>query len=188
MNRDNLTQAGDGGQDLLDRMLRDARWPEPESERVERLRRRIRRVRLLVHGQFARAELFAAARRSRCCLYLSDDDRGPLALAEILLAGCPTVGIPRGAPFVEPGCTGVLVERFRLAACLEALERCHQLDRPAVAALAAQRFDTERILAVVLEALRAALLAEKVASWQGVAHARATARRSYRTPDRSRHR
>ena len=30
--------------------------------------------------------------RSRCCLYLSDDDRGPLALAEILLAGCPAVG------------------------------------------------------------------------------------------------
>ena len=46
------------------------------------------------YGQYKREELFAAARQSRACAYLADDDHGPLALQEILLAGCPTVGRP----------------------------------------------------------------------------------------------
>ena len=50
-----------------------------------------------------RKELYAAARQSRACAYLADDDHGPLALQEILLAGCPTVGVRTGAPFVEHG-------------------------------------------------------------------------------------
>ena len=75
------------------------------------------------------ASSLGLARRSRCCLYFSDDDRGPLALAEILLAGCPAVGVPRGAPFVEPGRTGVLLERLDSQSCLEAVAGCRQLDR-----------------------------------------------------------
>lgn len=55
---------------------------------------------LVRYGQYQRQELWEAARRSRCCVYLSDDDRGPLALAEILLCGCPSIGIERGAPWV----------------------------------------------------------------------------------------
>ncbi|MCA9175168.1 MAG: glycosyltransferase family 2 protein, partial [Planctomycetales bacterium] len=45
------------------------------------------------YGQYQREQLFEAARRSRACAYLADDDHGPLALQEILLAGCPTVGV-----------------------------------------------------------------------------------------------
>ena len=120
---------------------------------VARLGRHIRRLRLLVYGQFTRPELFEAARRSRCCLYLSHDDRGPLALAEILLAGCPAIGIPTGAPFIQPGRTGILLERFRPEACLDAVAKCHQLDRHTVAAEANRQFDTTRIVDTVIEAL-----------------------------------
>ena len=120
---------------------------------VERLGRHIRRLRLLVYGQFARRELFEAARRSRCCLYLSHDDRGPLALAEILLAGCPAIGVPTGAPFIRHGRTGILLERFRPEACVDAVARCQQLDRHAVAAVAGEEFDTTRIVDKVVSAL-----------------------------------
>ena len=64
------------------------------------------------YGQYQRAQLFEAARRSRACAYLADDDHGPLALQEILLAGCPTVGVRTGASFVKSGETGVLVDRL----------------------------------------------------------------------------
>ena len=120
---------------------------------VARLKRRFPRLRLLVYGQFARRELFEAARRSRCCLYLSHDDRGPLALAEILLAGCPAIGIPTGAPFIEHGHTGVLLERFRPQACIDAVASCRQFDRHTVAAAAAEQFDTTRIVDKVVSAL-----------------------------------
>ena len=113
-------------------------------------------MRLLIYGQFARQELFDAARRSRCCLYLSNDDRGPLALAEILLAGCPAIGVPTGAPFIEPGRTGILIDRFRPQTCLDAVADCHRLDRHTIAGLAAQQFDTARIVERVLRALNQA--------------------------------
>jgi hypothetical protein len=94
-----------------------------------------------------------AARRSRCCLYLSDDDRGPLALAEILLSGCPAVGISRGAPFIEPGRTGAVVEQLDAQSCLEAVAGCRRLDRRRVSAAAAVQFDARRIFGVIAEAL-----------------------------------
>ena len=50
--------------------------------------------------------------RSRVCAYLADDDHGPLALQEILLAGCTTVGVRTGASFVRTGETGVVVDRL----------------------------------------------------------------------------
>ncbi|MDP1563431.1 MAG: hypothetical protein Q8M16_18780 [Pirellulaceae bacterium] len=53
------------------------------------------------YGQYKRADLIEAARRSRACAYLADDDHGPLALQEILLAGCPTVGVRTGAFFCK---------------------------------------------------------------------------------------
>jgi hypothetical protein len=64
------------------------------------------------YGQYKREQLFEAARRSRACAYLADDDHGPLALQEILLAGCPAVGVRTGAPFVRDGFTGYMVERL----------------------------------------------------------------------------
>ncbi len=120
---------------------------------VGRIQRELPEVCRIRYGQYRREELFAAARRSRCCLYLSDDDRGPLALAEILLAGCPTVGIPRGVPFVQNGATGIVIERFTLRACLEAVRECHRLDRRRVAAATAEQFDTRRTVATILAAL-----------------------------------
>jgi len=123
---------------------------------IEQLRRELPRSRVIRYGQYRREDLHAAARRSRCCLYLSQDDRGPLALAEILLAGCPAVGIPRGAPFVRPHETGVLLAGFfDTESCFEAVRRCHRLDRREVAAVAAEQFDTDRIVETVLRALDA---------------------------------
>ena len=123
------------------------------SKAVELLRRTWPRSITIRYGHYRRQRLFDVARRSRCCLYGSDDDRGPLALAEILLAGCPAVGVRRGAPFVEPGHTGVLVERFEPLACRDAVAAGHQLDRDAVAALAARQFDTHRIVETILNSL-----------------------------------
>jgi glycosyltransferase involved in cell wall biosynthesis len=68
------------------------------------------------YGQYRREQLFEAARRSRACAYLADDDHGPLALQEILLAGCPAVGVRTGASFVQHGLTGYLVDRLPPAA------------------------------------------------------------------------
>jgi hypothetical protein len=59
-------------------------------------------------GPYRREKLFKAARRTRAFAYLADDDHWPLALQEILLAGCPTVGVPTGMAFVRDGITGVL--------------------------------------------------------------------------------
>ena len=87
-------------------------------------------------------------------LYLSDDDRGPLALAEILLCGCPAVGIARGAPFIEPGRSGVSVASFDPQSCLEAVARCRQFDHRLVSAWAAGQFDARRIAGVIVAALK----------------------------------
>ena len=123
------------------------------NRRLARLRRTYRRSLVIRYGRYRRRELFDAARRSRACVYLSDDDRGPLALAEISLAGCPAVGIPTGAPFIQHGRTGIFLDRLDATACIEAVEDCHELDRPGVAALAAEQFDTDRIVDTVLASL-----------------------------------
>jgi hypothetical protein len=123
---------------------------------VKPLMARYPRGRVIHYGHFRREELWETARRARCCLYLADDDRGPLALAEILLCGCPTIGVPTGAPFVEPGRTGVLLESLSVAGCREAIQQCHALSRDEVAALADTQFDTSRIVDTILHALEAA--------------------------------
>ena len=64
------------------------------------------------YGQYRREQLYDAARKSRACAYLADDDHGPLALQEILLSGCPVVGVRTGAAFVRHGVTGLLVDRL----------------------------------------------------------------------------
>ena len=81
------------------------------------------------------------------------DDRGPLALAEILLAGCPAVGVARGAPFIQPGETGMLLDALGPAACCQAVAACHALDRRQVAERAAEQFDTQRIVETIVGAL-----------------------------------
>ena len=119
------------------------------------------------YGQYHREQLFEAARRSRACAYLADDDHGPLALQEILLAGCPTVGVRTGASFVKSGKTGVLVDRLppgrqcvetdederALADYLDAVEQAQAMDRESVRQLSAEQFDTERIIEIVIAVL-----------------------------------
>ena len=119
------------------------------------------------YGQYHREQLFEAARRSRACAYLADDDHGPLALQEILLAGCPTVGVRTGASFVRTGETGVLVDRLppgrqcvetdaderALAGYLEAIEQAQAMDRESVRQNAMKAFDTERIVETVVDVL-----------------------------------
>jgi hypothetical protein len=124
------------------------------------------------YGSYQRDELFEAARCSRACAYLADDDHGPLALQEILLAGCPTVGVRSGASFVEPGVTGLVVDRMppgrqrvssaadeaALARYLEALSQAQTMDRRGVRAAAIESFSTDRIVNCVIAALDVARL------------------------------
>lgn len=116
---------------------------------------------LLVYGYYRREELLAAARRRRVCLYLSESDRGPIALAEILGEGCPAVGTARGAPWVIDGETGYQVPGFGdPQQLLAALLGCLTLDRRKVAQWAARTFDATAIAERVighLKNVRAAL-------------------------------
>jgi hypothetical protein len=112
-----------------------------------------RRHRVVYYGRYRRQRMWEIARRSRACLYLADDDRGPLALAEILLSGCPTIGLPTGAPFVRHGQTGIVLDRLTTEACFQAIRRCHALDRRQVARLAAAQFDGAKIVETILAAL-----------------------------------
>ena len=119
------------------------------------------------YGRHRREELFESARRSRACAYLADDDHGPLALQEILLAGGPTVGVRTGASFVRTGETGVVVDRLppgqlcvetddderALTEYLESIEQAQAMDRSGVRNRAAQLFDTERIMDAVITSL-----------------------------------
>jgi len=119
------------------------------------------------YGRYRRQELYEAARRSRACAYLADDDHGPLALQEILLAGCPTVGVRTGAPFVRHGVTGLLVDRLppgrrcmgteadqaAMDVYMEAIRLGLEMDRRAVRAAAAEEFATDRIADAVVTAL-----------------------------------
>jgi len=119
------------------------------------------------YGRYRREELFEAARRSRACAYLADDDHGPLALQEILLAGCPTVGVRTGASFVRHGVTGYLVERLppghqcvanehdeaSLALYLNAVRQAQALNRRDVRSQAAAEFASEGIVGQLIAAL-----------------------------------
>ncbi len=119
------------------------------------------------YGRYRRDELFEAARRSRACAYLADDDHGPLALQEILLAGCPTVGVRTGASFVRHGVTGYVVERLPpgrecvandddeacLRLYLDAIYQAASLDRQDVRSRAAADFTTSSILGGLIATL-----------------------------------
>jgi hypothetical protein len=108
------------------------------------------------YRRYEREQMIELARQSRVCVYLSDNDRGPLALAEILLSGCPAVGVPHGAPWIVASETGFQVSRFELSSLCQAIEQAMQLDRNAVCAAARERFDTQRTVQTILAALDAA--------------------------------
>ena len=120
---------------------------------VDELFQRWPRRRVIRYGRYRRRRMWEIARRSRACLYLADDDRGPLALAEILLSGCPTIGLPTGAPFVRHSHTGIMLDRLTTEECAQAIQRCHALDRRHVAKLAAEQFDSGKIVQAIIGAL-----------------------------------
>ena len=130
----------------------------PADRLIPGLCRRFGRVELLRYGHFRRSGLIHRARRARACVYLSVDDRGPLGLAEILLAGCPAVGIERGAPWIETGRTGVRIDRLTAAEVHAGVEQVLDgtLSREQVRAEALAMFDTDRTLDVIFDALDAA--------------------------------
>ena len=119
------------------------------------------------YGRYRREELFEAARQSRACAYLADDDHGPLALQEISLAGCPAVGVVTGASLIEDGKTGILVDRLppgrrcienecdesALEAYLNALGRTMEMKRGDVRRRAAQAYRTDKIVKHIVESL-----------------------------------
>lgn len=119
------------------------------------------------YGQYKREQLFEAARRSRACAYLADDDHGPLALQEILLAGCPTVGVRIGASFVRAGVTGFWVEKLPpggraissqqdadlLMAYVDRIAQAMEINRHQVREYAVQEFSTDRITSKIVGTL-----------------------------------
>lgn len=107
------------------------------------------------YGRYQRGRLTEIARRSKACAYLSDSDRGPLALAEILLSGCPAVGVPRGSPWIVDGQTGFSVPTLEFPCLCGAIEQAMRLDRQAVRAAAAERFDSKAIVQTILTSLDA---------------------------------
>ena len=120
---------------------------------------------LVRYGSYRREELYDTACNSRACVYLADDDHGPLALEEILLSGCPVVGVRTGAPWIQPGQTGLFVDRLppgqpkndedqaALTACLEAIQTVQTFSRSQVRTIAAQQFDNTKIVDCILAAL-----------------------------------
>jgi len=121
------------------------------------------------YGQYRRQDLIEAARRSRACAYLADDDHGPLALQEILLAGCPVVGVRTGASLVTDGITGVIVDRLPPGRCCaasdedimalesfwDAIERVQSMDRAVIRQSAATDFNTMQTAEIVVASLAA---------------------------------
>lgn len=108
---------------------------------------------VIEYGSYKRERLLDEARRSAACIYLSDDDRGPLALAEILLTGCPAVGVPHGAPWIVNGVNGFLVDDLDGEAVTQKIVDCAAFDRQAVREYAIRRFDGTDALATIIRAL-----------------------------------
>ena len=120
---------------------------------LARLQRRFPGSLVLRYGRFRREELFDAARGARACVYLSDDDRGPLALAEILLCGCPAVGVPRGAPWIEHGRNGAIISGFGMNEMLRGIALAMQANREAVTAAARRRFCPRAVVRQIVTAI-----------------------------------
>jgi hypothetical protein len=124
-----------------------------QSAIAEMVGQRFPRTVKLRYGHYQRKDLYDIASRSRACVYLCADESGGLATAEILLAGCPAIGIERGAPFVLSGRTGVRLDCLNELSILQGIETCHAMDRDTVRATALRMFDAERIADAVIDAL-----------------------------------
>jgi len=121
------------------------------AEAIGHLQKRWPNCAVFRYGRFDRADLIDTARRARACAYFSRDDRGPIALAEILAAGCPAVGTRRGAPWLSGGRFGITAADLSgpsMAAALDDLFGIHP-SRQACARFAGQHFDPDRVADVI---------------------------------------
>ena len=118
---------------------------------VIRARERWPNSNIVVYGHYQREAMIDLARRSRFAIYLSSDDRGPLALAEIMLSGCPTIGIPYGAPWIENHVSGISIPHWGLMN--EAEQLVQTIDRNAVRAWALDAFSTAKTVEIIRSAL-----------------------------------
>ena len=134
----------------------------------EFLAERFPNSKIIQYGHYQREELFEIARRSRACAYLAEDESGGIATAEIFLSGCPIVGVKTGAPFIIDGLTGLFVEKLPnpspqndeqkelLGDYLFAIRKAQEFDRKTVRDAAAEKFDNEKIVKTILDALELA--------------------------------
>ncbi len=107
---------------------------------------------VLRYGAFQRDGLVDTARRSRACVYLCEDEAGGLATAEIMQAGCPVIGIERGAPFVTRH-TGVRITALDATHILSAIKAAHGFDRDLVRRAALRLFHPDGIATAVIASL-----------------------------------
>jgi hypothetical protein len=108
----------------------------------------------IVYGAHDRAGLAAAAQKSWACAYMSKIDRGPLALEEIMLSGCPAVGTAHGAPWVEDGITGYTVaNNAGPSDWAVVLRKCRELSAFRVRLRALERFSAQAVVPQVLKVL-----------------------------------
>ena len=118
-----------------------------------RIRERWPNSNLVVYGHYKRDTMIDIARRSRACVYASADDRGPLAAAEIALAGCPLVGVERGCPWTNNNMLGVQIPHFGKEELIPAVERALEMDREMVRCAATAFFATSRTVQTIHDAL-----------------------------------
>jgi hypothetical protein len=112
-----------------------------------------KKSKIIVYGRYERKELIYTAQRSRCCLYVCTDDRGPLGAAEIALAGCPLVGIERGCPWVTNPAIGVRLTTFHREQVIAGYLRAIKMRRGEVKAAAEEFFSTAATVRTILEYL-----------------------------------
>jgi hypothetical protein len=120
---------------------------------VLKLQNRWPKSNLVVYGKYNRGEMIDLARKSRAAAYISSDDRGPLAAAEIAITGCPLVGIERGCPWVTTPGLGVQIPHFGEPGLLDACDQAMSMDRESVRGVATERFATSRTIKIIKDAL-----------------------------------
>jgi hypothetical protein len=132
------------------------------------IRTRIPRSVIIQYGAYTRDQLFDAARRSKCCFYISREDHYPLAAVEITLTGCPIVSDERSCPVLRHGANGILAavrERGESDPFVWAKDAA---ERMAVEYAGACKLDRSMVRAATIAAHDPALMRERVAAQLGL--------------------
>jgi len=125
-------------------------------ETIESICSEFQNCRVARYGQYTRKNLIHAASDAKCCLYLSDNDRMPIAAAEILLTGCPLIGTAYGCPVVKAiPMIGMCIPDLTIATCVYAINELLELrwSRERIRVQATEFFSPARIAPLVIAAL-----------------------------------